>query len=109
VLNAGSFTGDLVLDGVVNINAVNGTLAPAGGTYRLITYNGDVFTNNGLDIGTVPAGYSQTDFTVDTSTPGQVNLIVAAVPEPTTLGLLGAAACLLGRRRQRSLRPALIA
>ena len=45
------------------------------GTYRLINYTGS-FTNNGLNVGVVPAGFAPSDLVVQTSTSGQVNLVV---------------------------------
>ncbi len=91
---------DLILDGIVNINAVNGMLAL--GTYRLINYStgaGNSFTDNGLELGIIPAGHSMF---IDTSVAGQVNLVVTAIPEPGTLALAaigGLTMFVRGRRR----------
>ena len=60
---------NLTLHGVVNITAVAGFDA---GTYRLINYSED-FADNGLAIGTAPAGFS---YSIDTATEGEVNLVV---------------------------------
>lgn len=60
---------DLVLDGVLNITDAG---ALNSGTYTLFTYTGTL-TDNGLTIGTLPLGVYAT---VDTTTAGQVNLIV---------------------------------
>ncbi|RBP44412.1 uncharacterized protein YhjY with autotransporter beta-barrel domain [Roseimicrobium gellanilyticum] len=60
-------TGDLVLDGVLNVANAGGF---GSGTFRLINYDGDL-TNNGLELGNLLAGYN---FTLDTSTLGEVNL-----------------------------------
>ena len=62
--------GNLVLDGTLDV-----TTAPGGsfdiGIYRLLNYAGSL-TNNGLVIGTQPAG---ADSRVQTSVAGQVNLV----------------------------------
>ncbi|WGD29981.1 autotransporter-associated beta strand repeat-containing protein [Ancylobacter sp. WKF20] len=63
--------GSLTLDGVLDITAGAGF---ATGTYRLINY-GSTLTDNGLEVGTAPA---HSLYAVDTSTSGQVNLVVAA-------------------------------
>jgi fibronectin-binding autotransporter adhesin len=62
---------DLLLDGVLNITAI-GSFGP--GLYRLMDYGGNL-TDNGLDIGTTPAGTDPTEFAVQTAVAGQVNLI----------------------------------
>lgn len=86
--------GGLNLDGTLNVAAVSGF---GVGRYDLLDYTGTL-TNNVLDLGTVPAGYT---YAVDLSTAGQVNLIVSAVPEPSTyaLALGGLGLLLLGQRR----------
>jgi hypothetical protein len=71
-------TGGLVLDGTVNVNDLGGFTT---GTYLLMTYAGTL-TDNGLNVGVLPAGFSAT---VDNSTAGQVNLDITAVPEPSTV------------------------
>lgn len=63
--------GSLTLDGELDITAGAGF---ATGTYRLINY-GSTLTDNGLELGTAPA---HSLYAVDTSTSGQVNLVVAA-------------------------------
>ncbi len=70
--------GNLTLDGTLEVTDVGGF---GEGLYRLINYGGTL-TDNGLDIGTVPGGFSATDLAVQTSVASQVNLIVAA-PAPT--------------------------
>ena len=80
-------TGGLILDGTVNVNDLGGFTT---GTYLLMTYTG-TFTDNGLNVGVLPAGFSAT---VDNSTAGQVNLDITAIPEPSTVllsvcGLIG--------------------
>ncbi|UIJ44831.1 autotransporter-associated beta strand repeat-containing protein [Sphingomonas cannabina] len=65
--------GDLALDGTIDV-----TVSPGGsfgpGLYRVISYGG-ALTNNGLDVGTMPAGST---VAVQTSIDGQVNLVNAA-------------------------------
>lgn len=63
--------GDLVLDGTLDVEDVGG-FDP--GIYRLFDYGG-ALTDNGLEIGTVPAGYVPGDLQVQTSVAGQVNLL----------------------------------
>ncbi|MFG1184761.1 autotransporter domain-containing protein [Xanthobacter aminoxidans] len=67
---------DLTLDGTLNITS-GGAFGP--GVYSLITYGGTL-TDNGLDIGTTPAGSTAGDFGVQTSVAGQVNLVSTALP-----------------------------
>lgn len=70
--------GNLTLDGMVNLTATPGFSA---GTYTLATYTGTL-VNNTLNIGSVPAGYTAS---VNTSTIGQVRLVVTALgPPPMT-------------------------
>ncbi len=66
--------GGLTLDGTLNVTDAGGFGA---GTYRIIDYTG-ALTNNGLSIGTVPAGVFPGILTVQTSVSDQVNLIYAA-------------------------------
>jgi fibronectin-binding autotransporter adhesin len=63
--------GDLVLDGTLNVTeSAGGSFIP--GIYRIISYGGGL-TDNGLALGTMPAG----DFLVQTSIDKQVNLVNA--------------------------------
>src|SRR4029453_4417127 len=72
--------GNLILDGVLNVIP----LANFGpGTYRLMNYSGTL-TDNTMTLNPLPFPFTAT---VDTSTPGQVNLVV--VPEPGSLALAG--------------------
>lgn len=100
-------TGDLVtgvnaltLDGVLNIaeSSPGSFLSVTNASWRLFNYSGTL-TDNALVLGALPAVQSGVEFRLDLSTPGQVNL-VAAIPEPTALGLLLPALPLLGRRRK---------
>jgi len=79
-------TGNLTLGGTLNLTALSGFGA---GTYELFSYTGTL-TNNGVSLGTLPSGYT---YSLSTSTAGQVDLLVAAVPEPgqNALLLLGGA------------------
>lgn len=61
--------GDLTLDGTLNVVATpGGSFDP--GVYRVISYDGTL-TNNGLQIGTIPAS----GFYVQTAVANQVNLV----------------------------------
>ncbi|HWQ86719.1 autotransporter-associated beta strand repeat-containing protein [Brevundimonas sp.] len=64
-------TGNLILDGTVNVAS---TGAYGFGVYGLMTYGG-VLTDNGLVIGTTPAGAQRVQ--VQTSVAGQVNIVHA--------------------------------
>ncbi len=66
-----SVAGSLVLDGILNVTAGVGF---GEGVYRLIDYTG-ALTDGGLLLGTVPALF---DYTVDTQTANQLNLLVVA-------------------------------
>jgi len=86
---------DLQLDGILEITALDNFGA---GTYTLFTYGGTL-DNGGLEMASSnPANFN---YLVDYSSPGEINLVVTAVPEPTTmlLLLLAAAGLLLPRRR----------
>ena len=66
--------GDLTLDGTMNITDAGGFGA---GVYRLMNYGGS-FTDNGLDLGALPTGFTTNDLFVQTAIVGQVNLINSA-------------------------------
>ncbi|MDB5430810.1 MAG: outer rane autotransporter barrel domain protein [Caulobacter sp.] len=66
--------GNLILDGTLNVTDAGGFGA---GVYRLIDYSG-VLTDNGLDIGTTPAGVQASSLAVQTGVAGQVNLVYSA-------------------------------
>lgn len=63
--------GDLTLDGKLAILSIG-----PGGLYHLIDYTG-TFADSGLTIDSVPAGVNPGNLLVDTTTPGEVNLIYA--------------------------------
>ncbi|AJA09114.1 outer membrane autotransporter [Sphingopyxis fribergensis] len=62
--------GNLTLDGTINVTGSSGGYF-GGGIYRVFNYNGTL-TDNGLALGSMPAG---SNVTVQTSVAGQVNLI----------------------------------
>ncbi len=64
-------TGDLTLDGVLNVSDIGG-FGP--GIYRLFDYGG-ALTDNGLAFGALPVGSDADDFFVQTRIAGQVNLV----------------------------------
>ncbi|QXQ05438.1 autotransporter-associated beta strand repeat-containing protein [Sphingosinicellaceae bacterium] len=64
-------TGALTLDGLLNVSDSH---TFGLGVYNLFTYGG-ALTDNGLDVVTLPGGYSGT---IETLVSGQVNLIVTA-------------------------------
>ena len=65
-----SLTGDLTLGGALNISNAGGFKT---GTYTLFNYGGALSVGS-LSIASAPAGYT---YAIDTSTQGQVNLIVS--------------------------------
>ena len=73
-------TGNLTLDGTVNITAASGFTA---GTYTLISYTGTL-TSNTLSVGSMPTGYSAT---VNIANAGQVNLVVTSNKTTPTVSL----------------------
>jgi fibronectin-binding autotransporter adhesin len=94
---------NLTLDGTLNVaETVAGSFAtaPVGSTWRLINYSGTL-TDNILNIGTVPTLPAGDVLKVDTSTAGQVNLVLTTAPEPAGLSVL-ALAGVAGLRRRRN-------
>ncbi|MFG1465914.1 autotransporter-associated beta strand repeat-containing protein [Xanthobacter sp. DSM 24535] len=63
--------GNLTLAGQFNVTDLGGLSV---GVYRLFDYDGSL-TDNGLAIGTLPAGVDSSDVTVQTAVANQVNLI----------------------------------
>lgn len=72
--------GDLTLDGTLNITDVGGF---GEGVYRLIDYSGTL-TDNGLLVGTIPAGADAGIMDIQTSIASQVNLVYGA-PDPAAV------------------------
>ncbi|WP_411037619.1 beta strand repeat-containing protein, partial [Shinella sp. BYT-45] len=68
--------GNLTLDGTLHAAAGTGF---TGGTYRLFDYGGTL-TDNGLVVTSVPAGHNPGDWSIDTGTAGQVDLLAVAGP-----------------------------
>ena len=66
-------SGDLTLDGTLNITDAG---AFGGGLYRLMNYGGTL-TDLGLEIGTVPGGFTASDLAIEADG-GQVNLLNSA-------------------------------
>jgi fibronectin-binding autotransporter adhesin len=66
--------GNLTLDGTLNVTALAGF---GEGYYRLFNYGG-TFTDNGLNFGALPAGYTST---LLTNIGGQVNILFASSPQ----------------------------
>ncbi|MBJ7440121.1 MAG: autotransporter domain-containing protein [Sphingopyxis sp.] len=70
--------GNLTLDGTLNAANAGGF---GIGVYRLIDYTGTL-ADNGLLVGTIPAGFDPSQLNIQTATAGQVNLVVdAVIPE----------------------------
>jgi autotransporter-associated beta strand protein len=91
-------TGDLTLDGLLDVTALPSFGA---GIYRLFEYTGALI-DNGLEVRGAPEGFT---YTIDASIGSQINLNVqsAEVPEASTfaLALAGAAGiAVVGRRRR---------
>jgi fibronectin-binding autotransporter adhesin len=98
-----SVASNLTLAGTLNISEIGvGSFLSAtqGSTWRLFDYTGSL-ADNGLSLGTTPALSPGLNFSVDTSTPNQVNLIV--VPEPAVIAptLFGLVAVWVVRARRR--------
>jgi len=101
-----SLAGNLTLAGTLNVSesVLNSFLsASVGDTWRLMDYTGTL-TDNGLSLGSMPALSGGLIFNLDTTTAGQVNLVV--VPEPATMvsGMIGMgwmAAAAARRRKSR--------
>jgi len=73
-----AINGDLTLDGTINVVALNGF---TGGDYTLMTSSTlNSFTNNGLEVGNLPAGYSSS-VSYDS---GTGSVILSVVPDDPT-------------------------
>lgn len=88
-----SVTGNLTLDGVLNITNLGGL---GNGSYKLFDYTGTL-TNNTLSIGTTPGGFS---YNIDTTSFANA-VYVNVTPEPGMASLFGLGlAALIWRRRR---------
>jgi fibronectin-binding autotransporter adhesin len=97
----GNVSGNLTLDGVLNVTATSGDFLSVipGTAWRLFNYTGSL-TDNNLDFGTMPALGSGLSWAIDTSATGQINLTVTAIPEPAAALLSGLGFLALLRRRR---------
>ena len=68
-------TGNLTLDGLLNVEDLGGFGA---GVYRIFEYGG-VLTNNSMDIGSTPAGVLASALSIQTAIAGEVNLVNSTV------------------------------
>lgn len=74
-------TGDLTLGGKLNVTSA-GAFGP--GVYRVVQYSG-AFIDNGMTLGTVPAGSTaNVDLLLQTSVPNQINIVNAVGAGPLT-------------------------
>ncbi|MFM1904557.1 MAG: hypothetical protein RLZZ440_2457 [Planctomycetota bacterium] len=97
-----SASGDLTLDGTLNVTALNSfASATVGNTWRLFNYSGTL-TDNNLALGTMPTLGAGLSFSIDTSTANQVNLVVVPEPSLAVAGLLGLGWAGLTGLRKRS-------
>lgn len=79
--------GDLTLDGTLNVSELASFAAATNGTWTLFRYTSNL-TDNGLQLGTAPELPVGHFFQIDTSTPGEVNLVVSSIPEPASALLM---------------------
>jgi fibronectin-binding autotransporter adhesin len=82
-------TGNFTLDGILNVSGIGDFSTATDFTkWRLFNYTGGTFTNSGLTLGSMPSvGSTGKYFQIDTSTEGQVNVVI--VPEPGAIALAG--------------------
>jgi autotransporter-associated beta strand protein len=92
-------TGNFNLDGLLSVVATSGDFLSvvANTSWRLFNYTGTL-TDDTLTLGTMPSLGSGLNWSIDTTTSGQVNLVVIPEPRAALLGGLGLLA-LLRRRR----------
>ena len=67
-------TGNLTLDGILNVEDLGGF---GVGLSRIFDYGG-VLTDNGLDVGTTPAGVPASALSIQTTIDNEVDLVSAA-------------------------------
>jgi fibronectin-binding autotransporter adhesin len=91
---------NLTLNGLLNVVATSGSFTGlTSGSWRLFDYS-STLSNNILSLNSMPALDSGYIWQIDTATSGQVNLNIAAVPEPAA-ALLGSIGILTLLRRRR--------
>lgn len=97
--------GNLTLDGTLNVTELSAFTNQGwadGDFWTLITYEGGIFNDNGMDLGTLPTLDDGLLWALDTSVSGEIRLAIV-IPEPSTWALLGigfAAVGVLSRRRR---------
>ena len=90
-----SITGNLILDGQLNVTNLGGFGA---GAYKLFDYTGTL-TNNAVTFSTMPSGFT---YAIDTASfANSVYLNVVAVPEPGMVSLVGIGFAFAFLRRRR--------
>jgi autotransporter-associated beta strand protein len=91
----------LTLDGTLNVsdspNPGSFATATAGSSWRLINYSG-ALSDMGLTLGTMPTLAMDHSFVIDTSTAGQVNLLITAIPEASAFLFGGLVASVVAGR-----------
>jgi fibronectin-binding autotransporter adhesin len=90
---------NLTLDGILNITGAGDWTTIADNTaWRLFTYSGTLL-DNGLVLGSTPTLAAGQSFQIDTTTVGEVNLVV--VPEPSGLVLVAFGVGIVAWSRRR--------
>jgi fibronectin-binding autotransporter adhesin len=94
-------TGNFTLNGILDVTGSGDFSTVADNTkWRLFNYSGGTFTDAGLSLGTMPSlGANGRYFQIDTSTTGEVNLVV--VPEPGAIALAAIGLAVAGWRASR--------
>jgi fibronectin-binding autotransporter adhesin len=92
-------TGNLLLDGTLNVSSAGSFAGITSGKWRLFDYTGTL-TDNELTLGTMPTLDAGIDWELDVSTPNQVDLKI--IPEASIALLLGLGSFGLALRRRRA-------
>jgi autotransporter-associated beta strand protein len=94
-------SGNFTLNGILNVTGTGDFTTVADyTTWRLFNYSGGTFTDNVLSLGTMPSlGSGDRYFKIDTSTSGQVNLVI--VPEPGAIALAAVGLVIAGWHASR--------